>query len=1048
MRKILLVIVFLSCYSSTVWAQAFEENIFSKLSFRYIGVDGNRTDAVAGVPGNRNISYVGAASGGIFKTTDGGITWKPIFDDQDVATIGALAIAPTDPNQVWAGTGETFVIRPAHPIGNGVYKSTDAGKTWKNMGLQATGRISRVIVDPRNADIVYVASLGHAHGPQQERGVYKTTDGGKTWTRMLFVNENTGCSDLSINPENPDILYAATWQVDIKTWNLNSGGEGSGIYRTKDGGKTWEPLRNGLPGGAAHPVGKTSVDVAYSKPNVLYALIQDKEPGLYRSEDGGDSWKLMSQSHSMAQRSPYYTRLRVATDDENVVYTICVTIMKTIDGGKTFTSEKGDYRGGGDCHDMWIDPKDGKRMMVAHDGCLNMTFNNGVTWDNVNLPIAQMYHVAVDNQIPYNVYGNKQDGSSYRGPSNSLQRGITTSMWMNVGGCESGFAQPDPVDNNIVWSGCYDGGLDIFDIRTKTARDVRAWPEAGYGYAPADLKYRWHWNFPMTISKHNHNKVLIGSQYVHQTTNGGQSWEIISPDLTTNDKTHQQNSGGISNDNLFTYDGCTLYAIAESPVKEGLIWTGSNDGQVNLTRDGGKTWKNLTKNIKDLPQWGTIKWIEPSPYSEATAYIAVNCEQLGNFAPYIYKTADYGQSWALISSGIPKSNSSPVNQIKEDPAVKGLLWAGTNNALYFSPDDGKNWIHLRNNLPPAPIYGIAIQENFKDLALATYGRGFYILDNITPIREFSTKVQQSPAYLFSVRNTYRFRGYAGMHTERSLSSGQSPREGAIIDYYLKDKPADSVKIVVLDDKNQLITQLKVDSSIIGINRIWWDLRYSKYVLPPLLTKPRGKDWVPLDAAGQRNMMIYDLDIGPGLEAPLVLPGKYTIRMTAGGKTYDQTLTILKDPNTKSSMEEIKGQYAFSLGLYKNINTCIELIKNMEELRANALSVVKFDPSDATKKTAKELEQELWLAEGKIHDIYQTGARQDAFRNPAQIFERFLTISKEAQEGAGDFAPTTQHKAVFQLLNQRLEVVKKRFEEIKQKKQYQPIIKNQQGKMAI
>lgn len=535
-------------------AQFNSDSIFAKLPFRYVGPDGNRTIAVAGVPGNRNISYVGAASGGIFKTEDGGITWKPIFDDQDNSSIGALAIAPSDPNQIWAGTGETFLIRPAHAIGNGVYKSTDAGKTWKNMGLQATGRISRVIVHPTNPDIVYVASLGHTHGPQQERGVYKTTDGGKTWQRMLFVNENTGCSDLSINPRDPDVLYAATWQVEIKTWNLNSGGAGSGIYRTKDGGKTWEPLRNGLESGPSHPVGKTSVDVAYSNPKVLYALVQDKEPRLYRSEDGGDSWKLMSQNHSMAQRAPYYTRLRVATDDPNRVYTICVTIMMTLDGGKTFTTEKGDYRGGGDCHDMWIDPTDAKRMMVAHDGCLNMSFNRGDTWNNINLPVAQMYHVAVDNQVPYNLYGNRQDGYSYKGPSNSLQGSITTSMWTGVGGCESGFAQPDPVDNNIVWSGCYDGGLDVFDVRTNYARDVRAWPEAGYGWAPTDMRYRWHWNFPMIISKHNHNKVLIGSQYVHQTTNSGESWQVVSPDLTTNDKAHQQSSGGISADNLFTFD--------------------------------------------------------------------------------------------------------------------------------------------------------------------------------------------------------------------------------------------------------------------------------------------------------------------------------------------------------------------------------------------------------------------------------------------------------------------------------------------------------------
>lgn len=1015
-------------------AQSFDSSLFARLPFRYIGPDGNRTISVAGVPGNPLVSYVGAASGGIFKTDDAGITWRPIFDDQDNSSIGALAIAPSDTNQVWAGTGETFLIRPAHANGNGIYKSTDAGKTWKNMGLQSTVRISRVIVHPSNPDIVYVAALGHANGPQQERGIYKTTNGGKTWERVLFINENTGCSDLVMNPQNPELLYAAGWQVDIKTWNLNSGGAGSGIYRTKDGGKTWEPLRNGLPSGPAHPVGKTSVDLAYSNPKVLYALVQDSTPALYRSEDGGDSWKLMNQNSSMAQRASYYTRVRVATDDENTVYTISVTIMITHDGGKTFANGKGDYRGGGDCHDMWIDPKDGKRIMVAHDGCLNMTFNNGATWDNINLPIAQMYHVSVDNQIPYFIYGNRQDGYSYRGPSNSLGRGINIGMWTSVGGCESGFAQPDPVDNNIVWSGCYDGGIDRFDIKTGHARDVRAWPEAGYGWAPADMKYRWHWNFPMVISTHNHNKVLIGSQYVHQTTNGGQSWDVISPDLTTNDKSHQQNSGGINNDNLFTFDGCTLYCMAESPLKEGIIWTGSNDGQVNITRDGGKTWKNVTKNIKGLPAWGTVTWIDPSPFDVGTAYMSVNFQQLGDFKPYICKTTDYGESWKMISAGIPSSNSSFVHQVKMDPAVKGLLYAGTDNALYFSPDDGSHWVHIKNNLPPAPVYGIAIQENFKDLVLATFGRGFYILDDLTPIREFSDSVQHADAHLFTVRKAYRFQPPASGHGERNQSSGQNPPYGASINYYLKDKSKDSIKLVVVDSKGEVLQEMKAQNSP-GINRVWWDLRYDKIILPALMTEPRGIAGVKLDAVGQRNMTIFDLDIGPGMVAPLVLPGKYTVKLIIGNKTYEQPVTVAKDPHTTATMDDLKKQYDFGIGLYTAINSSLRMIGSMEKQRAHALSIARSSSNPKDKETATRLEEELWKTEAKLHDIYQTGAREDAFRNPIQLLERFLTISKETQVGGADFAPSNQHKAVFTKLNTQLEEVKKQYKAITSNKDY-------------
>lgn len=1023
MQKIKLLIGLLLCVLFST-AQNFPDSIFSQLRFRFIGPDGNRAIAVVGEPGNPMVSYVGAASGGIFKTEDGGINWRPVFDKEDVASVGALAIAPSNHKQVWAGTGETFLIRPAHAMGNGIYKSTDAGRTWKNMGLQATARISRVIVDPADSNTVYVAALGHAHGPQQERGVYKTTDGGKTWERVLFVDENTGCSDLSIDPQHPNTLYAAMWQVEMKTWNLNSGGPGSGIYRTKDGGKTWEPLRNGLPGGENHPVGKTSVDVACSSPNIVYALIEDKAPGIYRSEDGGDSWKLMSQNHSFAQRAPYYTRIRVSTKDPNRIHTICVTIMTSNDGGKTFTSPHGDYRAGGDNHDMWFDPTDANRIMVAHDGCLNMTFNGGRTWENINLPIAQMYHVAVDNQIPYNVYGNRQDGYSYKGPGISLEGSIPLGLWTGVGGCESGFAQPDPVDNTIVWSGCYDGGLDRTDTKTGHSRDVRAWPEAGYGWAPADMKYRWHWNYPLMISKHNHNKVLIGSQYVHQTTNGGQSWQIISPDLTTNDKSHQHNSGGISTDNLMTFDGCTLYSIAESPVKEGIIWTGSNDGQVNLTIDGGKHWTNVTANIPNLPAWGTIRCIDPSNFDAGTCYLSVDFQQVGNFDPYIYKTTDYGKSWRLISGDIPKSNSSFVHQIKEDPGKKGLLWAGTDNALYFSPDDGAHWIHVKNNLPPAPIYGIAVQENFNDLVLATYGRGFYILDDITPFRQFTDVVQQSPVYLFKTRKTYRFRDKNGIHTGRSFVTGQNPPYGATINYYLKEKPTDTVKIVVKDNKGMIVQHLNATDTT-GINRVWWDLSYDALKLPPLKTKPRGKDWVPLDANGNRNMFIYDLDVGPGLAPPMALPGTYTVELSIGKKTWTQPLEVLKDPNTKPGMDAVLKQNQFALQVYHSIQTTLQLIEEMETNRA-ALQKITGDE----KQFAEALENEIWHMEAKLHDIYQTGSRQDAFRSPVQILERLLSISKESQVASADYPPTDQHQQVYKILSQKLTEVKVMYTKLK------------------
>lgn len=1015
----------------TSFAQSFDPKLFSQLNFRFIGPDGNRMISVVGEPGNPNVSYSGAASGGIWKTEDAGVTWKSIFDDTEDSSIGALAVAPSNPKQVWAGTGETFLIRPAHAVGNGVYKSSNAGKTWKNMGLEKTYRISRVIVHPTDTNTVYVASLGHAHGPQQERGVYKTTDGGKNWERVLFLNENTGCSDFSIDPKNPNILYAAMWEVEIRTWNLKSGGSSSGIYRSKDAGKTWEPLRNGLESGSNHPVGKTSVDVSYTNPNIVYALVEDKEPRLYRSENGGDSWKLMQKDHSMGQRAGYYTRLRVSTSDENTVYTICVGVKKSIDGGKSFDKDFGPWSAGGDNHDMWFDPKDGNRIMCAHDGCLNMTFNNGKSWRNINLPIAQMYHIAVDDRVPYWVYSNRQDAWSYRGPSRYAGDGsIPLGTWHGVGGCESGYAQPDPFDNNIVWSGCYDGGLDIFDLTTMQSRDVRVWPQTQIGAAPADAKYRWHWSFPIVLSKHTKGRVWVGSQYVHETNTGGQGWQVISPDLTTNDKTHQQNSGGMASDNLMTWDGCTLYSMSESPVKAGVLWTGSNDGIVNVTQDGGKTWTNVSANVPGLPKWGTIRNIDASNFDAATCYISVDAHYVGDFGSYVYKTTDYGKSWKRIDVNLPANNSNIVNQIKEDPAKAGLLWLGTEKSLYFSPDDGQHWIQLKSGLPPVPIFGIEIQKNFKDLVIATYGRGIYILDDITPIREFSEQVQNAEVHLFSLRNTYRFQPINGIKTENSFVSGQNPPEGADINYYLKEKSKDSVEVLIFNARNELIQKIKGKNKP-GINRVWWDLRHQEYVFSKLKTKPRGKeDWVKLDEKGERTMFIYDLDIGPGMTPPMTPPGIYTIVLKANGKEYKQSLTVLKDPITKGSEADIAKQYDFGIKLYSSTNTTLQLIGEMETMRAKLLAKVGGLPTGQAGKKAALLEDKIFQLEAGLHDIHQTGARFDIFRKPPQILERLLAMAKEGQISSADAPPTDQQQEVYELTNTKLEEIKISFENLK------------------
>ena len=924
-----IMVLLLGVVVSPLLAQTYDPETFKAMKYRFIGPEGNRAIAIVGEPGNPMVNYIGAASGGLWKTEDGGVTWKSIFDGQEVSSVGSIALAPTDPTNVWVGTGETFIIRPAHSVGNGIYLSQDAGKTWKNMGLEKTGRIGRVVVHPKNKNIIYAAALGHVYGPQQERGVYRTKDGGKTWERVLFVDEGTGAADLAIDPQNPNILYAAMWTIHINTWGLRSGGPGGGIYRSTDGGDTWEPLNTkGLPGGKDHIVGKTAVAIAQSNPKRVYALFEDKSPALYRTDDGGEHWELVSNNHDMAERAPYYTRMTVSTDNPDEIYFMSVRFSQSLDGGKTL--EKRPPRGGGDNHDIWIDPLNADRMMVAHDGCASISLNRGKTFQRVVLPIAQMYHVEVDNQIPYFVYGNRQDGWSYRGPSNSLQGYIPLGLWKGVGGCESGFARPDPFDNNIIWSGCYDGGLQRHDLRTGHSREVRVWPEAGYGWAPADLKYRWHWNFPLSHSPHTRHRVYVGSQYVHKSDDEGQSWQVISPDLTTNDKTHQQSSGGIAVDNLMTFDGATLFAIEESKVQKDLIWTGSNDGQVNLTQDGGKTWTNVSKNI-NMPPWGTIANIEPSRFDSATAYIAVDMHQMGDFDPYIFKTTDYGKTWAKISNGIPKSILSFVHVVREDPKQKGLLYAGTDNALYVSFDDGKNWMLFRNNMPPAPVYWLVVQENFDDLVVGTYGRGYYILDDISLLREFAAASQQS-TYVFNVRKAYRFQEVEAIKTDApSPNAGTNPPYGTPINYYLKDSLSNGVQIEVYDDKQELIRTLKGTNQA-GINRVWWDLRYEPTFQPRLRTRPPGRPWVEMNGEGWRPLVTWDLDLWKGQLGPRAAPGKYTAKIKMGDKEFTETFDVLKDPNTTGTEEEIQEQVMFSLQLRDAMNTVVEMIDRMEWIR--------------------------------------------------------------------------------------------------------------------
>jgi len=1007
MRKFLVSLIFFSA----IYAESINADHFKNLKFRFIGPDGNRAIAVAGISSDHNTYFVGAASGGLWRTKNNGISWKPIFDDQDVSSVSALAVSQKDPNIVWAGTGETFLIRPAHAIGDGIYKSTDGGDTWTNMGLEKTARIGRIVIHPTNPNIVYVAALGHAHGPQKERGIYRTTDGGKSWEHVLFINENTGGIDIAIDLNNPNFLLASMWEIHINSWGLNSGGESGGVFISRDGGDSWERQdKNGLPGGKGKPVGKVAIAISQSNPNTMYALCEESHPGLYRTDNGGKSWQLVTRNHTLAERAPYYMRMAVDPDNPEKIYVLNVQFSISEDGGKTI---KSGYRAGGDNHDIWIDPEDGNRIMVAHDGCASIA-NDGKTFKRVVLPIAQMYHAHVDNQIPYNVYGNRQDGYSYRGPSNSRERGISLGHWRAFGGCESGFGIPDPNDNNIIWSGCYDGGLEVFDVRTGHARNVRVWPEAAYGWTPKELKYRWHWSFPIHISEHK-NAVYVGSQYVHRSTDLGQSWEVISPDLTLNLKSHQESSGGIAIDNLMTFDGSVLFAITESPLKQGLIWVGSNDGQIHLTKNGGRSWDNLTENI-DMPPWGTISNIETSRYYKGTAYISVDFHQMGDFDPYIYKTEDYGKSWKRISSDIPKSYSSFVHVVREDHQTPGVLYAGTDNGVYVSVDDGAHWIRIKNNLPPAPVYWISLQEHFDDMIIGTYGRGVFILDDISPFRELA-KANKEEVNFMPVQDAYRFQTIQSMKNDgTSLIRGQNPSYGANLDFFLPDTNAKEISIAIQDMNGNEIRKLTPRKTTRGVNRVMWDLRYEKTKTAKLKVNPRGVDWVTYNKDGWRPLRTWDIDVNSGKLGPKAVPGNYKAILNVDGKEVTKSFTLLKDPNTAGTIKDIKAQFKFLMTIRETINENVALINKVEDLRFSLQN--DYETKDQ-EKAARDMDVRLYEIESHLFDVKLTGAREDAFRNPTKIYGRLSALGSDLTRYGADFKPTNQQVEVYEVLSDRL-----------------------------
>ena len=998
-------------------------SLFDSLRWRHIGPEGNRFSAVAGIPGNTRIYYVGAASGGIYKTTDGGVHWSEIFDDQPVQSIGSLAVAESDPNIVWAGTGEGK-IRSHISVGQGVYKSTDAGATWKLMGLEKTGRIPRTIVHPSNPDIVYVCALGHSYGDQPERGVYRTTDGGLTWTRTLFVDEKTGCSDLAIDPSNPRTLFAGMWQFEIHTWGRRSGGPGSGLFVSRDGGASWTRLvGNGLP---ASPVGKVAVAIARSNPQRVYAAIEtgdgipwEGQPTgtgqLWRSEDGGARWALINRDRNVMGRAHYYSRFAVSPGDEDELYFLTASYSKSIDGGATLQVQGGGRAPGGDHHDIWIDPGNPDRMIVAHDQGLSISENRGRTWFRQRLTNAQIYHVTVDNAIPYNVLGNKQDEPSYRGPSNSRvpggrSAGISRGMWHSVGGGESGWATPDPTDPNIVWStasgsGMVGGIVVRFEENRRQFRNVEVWPHQSNGPAEG-VKYRFVWDAPLHISPHDHNTIYTGSQHVHRTRDGGQSWQVISPDLTLNDRTRMGSSGGLTGDNIGVEYAGVVFGIAESPLEKGTIWIGTNDGQVQLTRDDGRTWTNLTRNLPLLPAWGSVRSLAPSRYDAATAYLAVDTHQENNRDPWVYRTTDYGKTWRLIVNGLPRNMLSYTKVIHEDPVRPGLLYLGTENAIYVSFNAGDSWFPLQNNLPHAPVSGIVVQEHFNDLVISTYGRGFWIMDDITPLQQLADSVLAKTVHLFAPRAAYRFRPITPPSTTYDDPTvGTDPEYGASINYYLAAPARTAPQVEILDGAGRVIRTLPGPNAA-GLNRVHWDLRGTLSSEVRLLTSPM---YAPHIVPGPEGRTAP----GTGRLSILHPPGTYTVRLRVDGSTQTRSLEVRKDPNSGGTEADIAAQVAVVSGLREELNTAAAAVGRIESARVQLEALPRLTGDTAMRRAAAEMNRKLIDLEMNLVDLRQTGAGQDGVRFGSKLIAKVGYLANGMS--SGDFKPTNQHLEVQQLL---------------------------------
>ena len=957
-----------------------DQALFDKLAWRCIGpFRGGRCAAVTGVPNQRDTYYFGSTGGGVWKTTDAGKTWECVSDKFFGGSIGAVAVAESDPATVYVGGGEV-TVRGNVAHGSGMWKSTDAGKTWKASGLADSHHIPRVRVHPRNPDLVYAAVLGHLYAGNDERGVFRSKDGGKTWERVLCANRDAGAVDLCMDPANPRVLYASTWRVRRTPFCLESGGAGSGLWKSEDGGDTWQDLsaNQGFPQGTLGIIG---VSVSPARPERVYAIVEHADGGVFRSEDGGKTWARQSGDRNLRQRAWYYTRIVADPRDPDASYVLNVGFHKSTDGGKTWTQIGTPH---GDNHDLWIAPDDPLRMIEANDGGANVSFDGGKSWSpQNNQPTAQFYRVTTDDEFPYRVYGAQQDNSTLRIRSRTRGFAIGERDWEVSAGGESGWLAPDPRNPEIVYGGSYGGYLQRLDHRTGFARTVNVWPDSPIGAGAEALRHRFQWNFPLFFSRHDPQLLFAAGEQLFATRYEGQKWESISPDLTRNDKSKQGPSGGpITRDNTGVEYYSTIFAACESATEAGTIWCGSDDGLVHVTRDGGKQWKNVTP--KDLPEWARVNALEPHPGEKGGLYLAATCYQLGDFKPYLFRTTDYGQTWTRIVQGIASDHFTRV--VRADPERKGLLYAGTEQGVYVSFDDGGTWKTLQNNLPIVPITDLAVKNG--DLIAATQGRAFWILDDLTILQQCAELPSAPAVHLFQPRPCVRFDGGAG----KSLTAGQNPPAGAVFHVYFQEAPKGEVALEIQDQGGNKIRRFvrkaegkdapkeaaaadagaepdELPKLEAGLNRLTWNLRYP------------GAKRVP-------GMVLW----GGGLQGPRAVPGAYRAVLQAGGQSLTVPFHVIPDPRAKAKPADYQAQFEFLREARDKLSECHTAILAIRDLRAQLLEFAKRHPEHKPLLEAgKAIELQITAIE---EALYQTKVQspQDVLNHPIRLNNRLSQLA--------------------------------------------------------